>query len=55
LNAAARGYIRQAQIYSQAVSQSLGREPSGFKIIFLRPGKVVELSPEKDNQGVLFR
>jgi ATP-dependent exoDNAse (exonuclease V) beta subunit len=51
---AAARYHQQADIYSQAVRQSLGREPAGFKIIFLRLGEAVELGAEENKQGVLF-
>ena len=54
LREAAARYHRQAEIYSQAVGQSLGREPAGFKIIFLRLGEAVELFAEKDKELWLF-
>jgi len=54
LSEAAARYHQQAEIYLQAVRQSLGREPAGFKIIFLRLGEAVELFAEKNRQGVLF-
>lgn len=44
----------QAEIYSQAVKQSLGREPAAFKIIFLRLGAAVELGVERRKQLTLF-
>ena len=54
LSEAAARYHQQAEIYSQAVRQSLGREPAGFKIIFLRLGEAVEIAAEKNKQGMLF-
>jgi len=54
LSQAAARYRQQAEIYSQAVRQSLGREPAAFKIIFLRLGEAVEIDGEKNKQGVLF-
>ena len=54
LREAAARYHQQAEIYSQAVRQSLGREPAGFTIIFLRLGEAVEVLAEKNKQGVLF-
>ena len=44
----AERYRRQAEIYSRAVKQSLGRELAAFKIIFLRLGEAVELGAEKN-------
>jgi ATP-dependent helicase/nuclease subunit A len=43
-------YRPQAEIYSKAVEQSLGRSPAAFKLIFLRLGKAVELGPQKPDQ-----
>lgn len=54
LRRAAERYRRQAEIYSQAIKQSLGREPAAFKIIFLRLGEAVELGPLKNRQLALF-
>jgi len=54
LTEGAARYRQQAEIYSQAVRQSLGREPAGFKIIFLRLGEAVENVPGKDKQLTLF-
>ncbi len=54
LREAAARYHQQAEIYSQAVRQSLGREPAGFKIIFLRLGEAVELCAEKNKELWLF-
>ena len=54
LSEGAARYRRQAEIYSHAVRQSLGREPAAFKIIFLRLGEAVESAPEKDKQLTLF-
>ena len=51
---AAARYHQQAEIYSQAVRRSLGREPAGFKIIFLRLGEAVEIFAERNKQGTLF-
>jgi ATP-dependent helicase/nuclease subunit A len=47
-------YNRQAEIYSRAVKQSLGRELAAFKIIFLRLGEAVELGAEKNKELSLF-
>lgn len=52
-DAAAR-YRHQAVIYSQAVRQSVGREPAGFKIIFLRTGEAVEIGAGESEQLRLF-
>jgi ATP-dependent helicase/nuclease subunit A len=55
LNQRAERYRPQAEIYLQAVEQSLGRSPAGFKVIFLRLGKVVELAkPERNQELWLF-
>ncbi|HEX2932895.1 MAG TPA: UvrD-helicase domain-containing protein [Candidatus Binatia bacterium] len=54
LTEAALPYRQQAEIYSQAVKQSLGREPAGFKIIFLRLGETVEVGTVKNRQLALF-
>jgi ATP-dependent helicase/nuclease subunit A len=54
LSQAATRYRQQAEIYSQAVRQSLGREPAAFKIIFLRLGEAVEIAGEENKQGALF-
>jgi ATP-dependent helicase/nuclease subunit A len=43
-------YRPQAEIYLQAVEQSLGRSAAAFKVIFLRLGKAVELGPQKPSQ-----
>jgi hypothetical protein len=51
---AAARYHQQTEIYSQAVRQSLGREPAGFKIIFLRLGEAVEIFAEKNKELWLF-
>jgi ATP-dependent helicase/nuclease subunit A len=51
---AAARYQQQAEIYSQAVRQSIGREPAGFKIIFLRVGEAVEIFAEKNKELWLF-
>ena len=50
LNQRAERYRPQAEIYLQAVEQSLGRSPAGFKVIFLRLGKAVELGNREKNQ-----
>jgi len=50
LNQRAERYRPQAEIYLQAVEQSLGRSPAAFKVIFLRLGKAVELSNRERNQ-----
>jgi ATP-dependent helicase/nuclease subunit A len=54
LSEAAARYHQQAEIYSQAVRQSLGREPAAFKIIFLRLGEAVEIGVEKNKELSLF-
>ena len=54
LRQGAERYRQQAEIYSQAVRQSLGREPAAFKIIFLRLGEAVELGIEKNKELSLF-
>ena len=43
-------YRQQAEIYTQAARQSLGREVAAFKLIFLRLGDFVEISidPHKE-------
>jgi ATP-dependent helicase/nuclease subunit A len=46
-------YRHQAEIYSDAVRQSLKREVAAFKLIFLRLGEAVELRPAA-RQGELF-
>jgi ATP-dependent helicase/nuclease subunit A len=46
----AREYDDQARIYSQAVRECLGREPAGFRLIFLRLGQAVDVVL---NQGAL--
>jgi len=47
-------YRHQAEIYSQAARQSLGREVAAFKLIFLRLGEAVEIELTR-GQGELFR
>jgi ATP-dependent helicase/nuclease subunit A len=47
-------YRHQAEIYSQAVKQSLGRELAAFKIIFLRLGEAVESGADKNTELSLF-
>jgi len=54
LNEGAARYHQQAEIYTQAVRQSLGREPAAFKIIFLRLGEAIELGVEKNRVLMLF-
>jgi len=54
LTEAAARYNRQAEIYSRAVKQSLGRELAAFKIIFLRLGEAVDLGAEKNKELSLF-
>ncbi len=36
-------YRPQAQAYTEAVRQALGRDPAGFKFIFLRLGKSIPM------------
>jgi ATP-dependent helicase/nuclease subunit A len=40
----AETYREQAEIYQRAVRTALGREPAGFKLIFVRVGKAVTVS-----------
>jgi ATP-dependent exoDNAse (exonuclease V) beta subunit len=40
----AEAYRRQAQIYTQAVAKALGREPAGFKFVFVRLGQAVPVT-----------
>ncbi len=54
LTEGAARYGQQAEIYSQAVRQSLGREPAAFKIIFLRLGEAVEVGGVKNQELWLF-
>jgi ATP-dependent exoDNAse (exonuclease V) beta subunit len=54
LKEGATRYRQQADIYTQAVRQSLGREPAAFKIIFLRLGEVVEVVQETNKELWLF-
>ena len=54
LHEGAARYQPQAAIYSQAVKHSLGREPAGFKIIFLRLGEAAEIGAEKNKELWLF-
>ena len=46
-------YRQQAEIYSQATRQSLKREVSAFKLIFLRLGEAVEVKASRE-PGELF-
>ena len=46
-------YRYQAEVYSRAVRQSLRREVTAFKLIFLRAGKAIEVKPDP-KQGELF-
>jgi len=54
LRQGAERYRQQAEIYSQAVKQSLGREPAAFEIISLRLGEAVEIGVVKNQQLALF-
>ncbi|MGH7816932.1 MAG: 3'-5' exonuclease, partial [Candidatus Binatia bacterium] len=54
LTQAAAPYRQQAEIYSQATRQSLGREVAAFKLIFLRVGEAMEIAPEKNQELKLF-
>jgi len=47
LTQTAERYHQQAQIYSLAARQSLNRDVAAFKLIFLRLGEAVEITPEK--------
>ena len=46
LTQGAERYRQQAHIYSRAVRQSLQREVAAFKVIFLRLGEAVLVSPD---------
>ena len=46
LTQAAERYRRQAQVYSRAAQESLSREVAEFKVIFLRRGEAVRISPD---------
>ena len=46
-------YRYQAEVYSRAVRQSLRREVTAFKLIFLRAGEAIEVKPDP-KQGELF-
>jgi ATP-dependent helicase/nuclease subunit A len=50
LGQSAERYRRQAEIYTRAARQSLGREVAAFKLIFLRLGDLVEIGidPHKE-------
>ena len=54
LRQGAERYRQQAEIYSQAVKESLGREVAAFKVIFLRLGEAVEIGTEKNKELSLF-
>ena len=45
LTQSAERYRRQARVYSRAAQESLSREVAGFKVIFLRLGEAVRISP----------
>ena len=46
-------YRYQTEVYSQSVRQSLRKEVTAFKLIFLRAGKAIEVKPDP-KQGELF-
>jgi ATP-dependent helicase/nuclease subunit A len=46
LTEGAARYRQQAQVYSRATRQSLQREVAAFKVIFLRLGEAVSVSPD---------
>ncbi len=54
LNQAAERYRQQAEIYTQAVQQSLRRNVAAFKIIFLRSGEAIEITTERNKELTLF-
>ncbi len=54
LGTVAGRYRRQAEIYSRAVRQSLKREVTAFKLIFLRLGETVEVDFNADKELWLF-
>jgi ATP-dependent helicase/nuclease subunit A len=53
LTQGAKRYGRQAQVYSRAARQSLEREVAAFKVIFLRLGEAVRVSPDEDHAPLL--
>jgi ATP-dependent helicase/nuclease subunit A len=54
LSQAAERYRQQAEIYSRAARQSLRREVAAFKLIFLRAGQAIEITPEANKELTLF-
>jgi ATP-dependent exoDNAse (exonuclease V) beta subunit len=54
LSQSADAYRAQAEIYSKAVEQSLGRKPAAFKIIFLRLGQSVDIDKATAQELWLF-
>jgi ATP-dependent exoDNAse (exonuclease V) beta subunit len=44
--AAAERYRVQAEIYTRAVRESLGRDVTAFRCLFVRPGVAVDLAPD---------
>ncbi|HLN87780.1 MAG TPA: 3'-5' exonuclease, partial [Candidatus Limnocylindrales bacterium] len=54
LAAGAERYRQQAEIYTQAARQSLRREVAAFKLIFLRAGEAVEITPATNKEPTLF-
>jgi ATP-dependent helicase/nuclease subunit A len=54
LSGAASRYRQQAEIYSEAAKRSLNRAVAGFKLIFLRLGKAVEMMAAREGQLSLF-
>ena len=54
LRQSAERYRQQAEIYTQAATQSLRREVAAFKIIFLRTGDAVEIAAERNVELTLF-
>jgi ATP-dependent helicase/nuclease subunit A len=54
LSESAESYRHQAEVYSEAVRRSLGREPAAFQLIFLRLGQAIEIAPPNNQQMRLF-
>ena len=47
-------YRQQAEIYVQAAEKSLQRQVAAFKLIFLRPGKAMEVGTKLNEELTLF-
>jgi ATP-dependent helicase/nuclease subunit A len=44
--AAAERYRVQAEVYTRAVREGLGRDVTAFRCLFVRPGLAVDLAPD---------